>query len=162
MQHRMYHNLITMIGNLIYTLASVALLLMSLTMIGYAVSQVWQALAAGQQIIDKLLDGISLIVIAIAGFDVSKYLVEEEVLRERELRSPHEARQTLTKFMVIIVIAVSLEALVFIFGSGKEDVTTLIYPALLLGLVTLLLIGLGLYQRLSVDVEQDKNKAHQV
>jgi len=59
-------------------------------------------------------------VVAMAVFDVSRFLLEEEVFRNRELGSPTEARVTLTKFFVIISIAVSLEALVFIFDAAKK------------------------------------------
>ena len=142
-----------MSGNFIYLTAGISLVLISMVMIVYALSQAIQAIITQEQVIGKLLDGISLIIIAIAGFDVSKYLIEEEVLREKELRSSREAGQTLTKFMVIILIAISLESLVFIFAFSKEDVTTLIYPAMLLGLAALLLIGLGIYQRISVRGE---------
>ncbi|HLQ26700.1 MAG TPA: hypothetical protein VK138_12600 [Acidiferrobacterales bacterium] len=68
-----------------------------------------------------------------AGFDVSKYLMEEEVRQNRELRSAREARQTPTKFVVIIVIAIGLEALVFIFRAGSKNFADLLYPTLLIG-----------------------------
>jgi hypothetical protein len=60
-----------------------------------------------------LLDSIGLIVIAMAVFDVSKFLLEEEVFRIRDKGSLPDARERLTKFLVIIAVAVSLEALVF-------------------------------------------------
>lgn len=101
-----------------------------------------------------LLHAVAIIVIAIAVFDVAKFLLEEEVVRhERELRSVREARQTLTKFTVIILIAVMLHSLVFIFEAGSSDITTLLYPASLLVAGVLLLVGMGLYQRLSLETE---------
>jgi len=139
----------------VYALTSLALLVISLVMIGYALWEVWLAMHLARAMINTMLDAIGLIVIAIAVFDVSKYLMEEEVFRrQRELSSPREARQTLTKFLVIIIIAVSLEALVFIFGAGSSDIETLIYPTLLLVAAVFLVIGLGWYQRLSLDTEQ--------
>ncbi len=110
------------------------------------------------KLVVTLLDSVGLTVIAIAVFDVVKYLMEEEVLRDRELRSPKEARQTLTKFLVIICIAVSLESLVFIFGAGRTHVDLLIYPTVLLAVTVLLIVGLGLYQRLSLDSEKKKTE----
>ncbi|MEC7838809.1 MAG: hypothetical protein VX777_02075 [Chlamydiota bacterium] len=100
-----------------------------------------------------LLDFVGYLIISVAIFDVGRYLLEEEVFRERELRSPKEARQSLTKFMVIIVIAVTLEALLSVIRAGTKDVSLLIYPAALFLVATLLLIGLGLFQRLSVAAE---------
>lgn len=145
-------------STLIYAFVSLSLLVISLSMVGYALWEVWVAFGANLNVIRKLLDAIGLIVIAMAVFDVSKYFLEEEVLRDRELRSAQEARETLTKFLVIITIAVSLEALVFIFDSGKEDIKLLLYPTLLLAVSVLLVVGLGFYQRLSMVAEIEKDK----
>lgn len=142
------------VSHLIYTLVSLSMLAISLLMIGRGLWEVWHAFSVGGDIVKKLLDAIGLIVISMAVFDVAKYFLEEEVLRDRELRSAREARETLTKFLVIITIAVSLEALVFIFGAGKEKVSLLLFPTLLLVAVVLLIIGLGLYQRLSLITER--------
>lgn len=143
----------------VYTVASGVLLAMSVTMIAYGVWEVWAAIRAAAHVVQTMLDAIGLIVVAVAVFDVAKYLMEEEVLRDRELRSAREARETLTKFLVIISIAVSLEALVFIFGAGKRNMAELIYPTLLMAVAVLLVVGLGLYQRLSVSAEQSRKGA---
>lgn len=106
----------------------------------------------------SLLDFVGYLIISVAIFDVGRYLLEEEVFRDRELRSPKEARQSLTKFMVIIVIAVTLEALLSVIRAGTKDVSLLIYPAALFFVATLLLVGLGMFQRLSVAAEVDVQK----
>jgi hypothetical protein len=150
-------NLFNLVGILVYTIASLSLLAISLAMLAYALWEVYGAVQAGQRIIDTMLNAIGLIVIAMAGFDVSKYLMEEEVLRDRELRSASEARQTLTKFLVIIIIAISLEALVFVFRAGSKDFADLLYPTLLIGASAFLVITLGLYQRFSTEAEHRSN-----
>jgi hypothetical protein len=142
-----------LVSDVIYSIVSLSLLMISMLMVGYALWEVWHAFTTSGDVVKKLLDAIGLIVISMAVFDVAKYFLEEEVLRDRELRSAREARETLTKFLVIISIAVSLEALVFIFGAGKEDVSLLLFPTLLLGASVLLVVGLGLYQRLSLTAE---------
>lgn len=143
------------ISDVIYSIVSLSLLTISILMVGYALWEVWHAFKTSGDVVKKLLDAIGLIVISMAVFDVAKYFIEEEVLRDRELRSAREARETLTKFLVIISIAVSLEALVFIFGAGKQDVELLLFPTLLLGAAVLLVVGLGLYQRLSLTAEHE-------
>lgn len=150
-------NVVFGIANAVYTIISLTLALISVAMVTYAVWEVWIAIAAGAEIIGKILDAIGLIVVAVAVFDVAKYLMEEEVLRDRELRSAREARRTLTKFIVIITIAVNLEALVFIFGAGSTDISTLLYPTALLTAGTLMVIGLGIFQRLSVSAENESD-----
>lgn len=143
----------TIFGSAVYGLFCLCLLTISLAMVGYALWGVAVAVMAGSGVIESLLDAIGLIVISIAVFDVSKYLLEEEILRGRRLRSLRDARQTLTKFFVIITIAVTLEALVFVFGAGREDKSMLLYPTLLLMVSVLLVVGLAVFQKLSVDTE---------
>lgn len=100
-----------------------------------------------------ILDFIGYLIISVAIYDVGRYLLEEELLRSRELRSPKEARQSLTKFMVIIVIAITLEALLNVIRAGATDIQMLLYPSLLFFVATTLLVALGLYQKLSVSAE---------
>ncbi|GCB02157.1 N-linked glycosylation glycosyltransferase PglG [Sulfuriferula multivorans] len=73
--------------------------------------------------------------------------MEEEVLRDRELRSPVEARRTLTRLMVIICIAVSLETVVYLSTAGKDRIQNLIYPAILLLNAVAVRVGLSTYQK---------------
>jgi uncharacterized membrane protein YczE len=102
-----------------------------------------------------LLEAIGYVVIAVAVFDVAKYFVEEEVIRGREMRIPSEARRSLTKFISTIVIAVFIEALVMVFREGGKDVSRILYPAAILLIGILIVLGLGVYQRLSAIVEQE-------
>jgi hypothetical protein len=67
------------------------------------------------------------------------------------VKSPAKQRETLIKFLVIISIAVTLEALVFIFDAGKKNISLLIYPTFLLIAAVLLVVSLGVYQKLSRD-----------
>ena len=152
------NSLAMMLGRVVYLLVSIALMLISLCMMGVACYDVWAALHDQTRLVIALLDAIGFIVIAMAVFDVSKFLMEEEVFKNRELGSPREARVMLTKFLVIISIAVSLEALVFIFDSARKDITLLIYPTFLLLAVVFLVVGLGIFQKLS-DKEPDAKQS---
>jgi putative Mn2+ efflux pump MntP len=102
-------------------------------------------------------------VIAMAVFDVAKYFIQEEVIRGREMRHVSEARRSLTKFVSTISIAVFIEGLIIVFSTSKDNVSQMLYPTALLLTAILIVVGLGVYQRLSADVEnkverQSKNK----
>jgi hypothetical protein len=114
-----------------------------------AVAQGWDKSGAG------FLDAIGYVVIAVAVFDVAKYFVEEEVIRGREMRIASEARRSLTKFVSTIVIAVFIEALVMVFRESSKDVTRILYPGAILFVGILMILGLGVYQRLSAIVESE-------
>ncbi|MFP5212981.1 MAG: hypothetical protein ACLGPL_06340, partial [Acidobacteriota bacterium] len=107
----------------------------------------------------SLMTAVGLVVLALAVFDVGKYLMEEEVLRHRELKEPAEARENVTKFLTILIIALGLEALVYVFKVGRSDyggessLEQLIYPTMLIVAVAVLLVALGWYQRQSVSAE---------
>ncbi len=143
------------VGIAIYILASFILTLYALGMIFTSGFQIYQSLKTGHSLLDSMLDGVSLLVISIAVLDVGKYFFEEEVYRSRELRTAKEARRTLTKFLVIILIAILLEILVYIFESGTEHMAMLLYPAILLFAASFLVIALGIYQRLSIFTEKE-------
>lgn len=132
---------------------ALVLALFALTLSVYGIGQSVYALIHWQDFGAVILRGVGYIVISIAVFEVAKYLIEEEVMRGREMRSPAEARRSLTKFISTISIAVFLEGLVTVFRVSHENVTQLIYPALVLIVAISLILGLGLFQRLSAGVE---------
>lgn len=154
MSEELTHKIVNAVTNFMYILASAALLVISILLIGFSLWEVGHAIYNRQPYIDASLDAIGLIVISMAVFDIAKYLYDEQIVRNLELRSAREARQTLTKFLVIIIIAVCLEALVFIFRTGTTNMSELIYPTGLLVASVFLVVGLGWYQSLSAGVEK--------
>jgi hypothetical protein len=146
-------NLFGWMGRVVYGLVSICLGFISLTMMGVAIWGVWISVHEKTLLVTALLDAIGLIVIGTAVFDVSKFLWEEDVLKSNEAKSHSKQRRSLLKFLAIISIAVSLESLVFIFDTGKKDIAMLIYPTFLLIAAVLLVVSLGVYQKLSRDGE---------
>lgn len=137
-----------------FGLIAAVLALFGMVMIGYGVGQTVYAVFVWDDVGLALLRGVGYMVIAIAVFEVAKYFVEEEVVRRRQMRAPTDARRSLTNFISTISIAVFLEGLVIVFYVSQQDVTALIYPSLLLLTATGMILGLGLYQRMSATVEE--------
>ena len=145
--------IITRIG---FALAAIFLMLLAVALIGVAIWEIAGSYFNKLEGFSKsLLDAVGYTIIAIAVFDVGKYLLEEEAIRAREMRRAAEARRSMTKFVSTIVIAVLLEALVAVFEAGKQDVKLMVYPTVLLLAGVALIVGLGIYQRLSASVERD-------
>lgn len=144
-------NISDWIGRFVYGLISLSLGAISLTMMGVALWDIWVSGHERTLLVTALLNAIGLIVIGMAVFDVSKFLLEEEVFSSSSTKSPEKQRGALSKFFIIIAIAVSLEALVFIFDAGSKDIRTLIYPTFLLLAAVLVVVGLGVYQKLTRD-----------
>ena len=111
---------IRILSNFAYTVGCACLYLISLWIIAAAIISIVRDLSTSVFTVYKLLDEVALIVFSIAVIDVSKYLIVEEVLKGHD-RSPKEARRAFTKFITIIVTALSLEALVITIESVKTD-----------------------------------------
>jgi hypothetical protein len=159
-------------SKLIYFAMAIILMLFAVSLVVLAAWGLGADVLMGQGGIFPLLHSVGLLIVSVAIFDVGKFIIEEEVLRERELRSIREARQSLTKFMTLIIIAISLEALVLIFEAKQERIQSLLYPGLLLLGVVSMLIGLGVFQWLSSkadslrpwdsqEIEQESEQARQ-
>ncbi len=139
----------TLFTRILYTVIAFTLLAAAILLIGVAVWRTGTGYWTGENALETMLDGIGLIIIAVAVADVGKFLYEEEVLSNREMRRPAEARGSLTKFMSIMIIALSLESLVLIAKTSRETMGNIVYPGLLVFLAVTALVGLGLFQKLS-------------
>jgi uncharacterized membrane protein len=149
-------NIMDYISRGVFGLASAVLMLIALALSIYSAGLIVTALAGSWKDAGmELLGAIGYVVIAVAVFDVSKYFVEEEVIRGREMRMASEARRSLTKFVSTISIAVFIEGLVMVFRESNKDVTMVLYPAVILCMGILTILGLGVYQRMSAHVEAE-------
>lgn len=141
-------------SRLAFGLVAVVLACFGIATTAYGIGQTLYAVYLWEDIGLALLRGVGYLVISIAVFEVAKYFVEEEVVRRRQMRTPTDARRSLTNFISTIAIAVFLEALVIVFYVSQNDVSTLIYPSALLLTAVGMILGLGLYQRMSAAVEE--------
>ncbi|MCV9937614.1 GNAT family acetyltransferase [Boseaceae bacterium BT-24-1] len=139
----------TLFSRLLYSAIAGVLLLAAVLLMAVAISQTFTGFWTGEGALDTMLDGIGLVIIAVAVADVGKFLFEEEVIADRELRRPAEARGSLTKFMTIIIVALSLESLVLITKAARDKPADILFPALLMLVAVAALVGLGLFQKLS-------------
>jgi hypothetical protein len=144
------------IASAVLMLIAFALSIFSAGLIVTALKGPWAEAGAG------LLESIGYVVIAMAVFDVAKYFVEEEVIRGREMRLASEARRSLTKFVSTIVIAVFIEGLVLVFRQSSQDIALILYPVTVLFTGILIILGLGVYQRLSAGVESQVDASDKI
>ncbi len=142
------------VSAIVFAIASVSLGLLALALIGLGAHDMYKALTTPDgKMKNAVLSAVGYVIIAIAVFDVAKFLMEEEVFNGRERRIASEARRSLTKFISTIAIAIFLEALVIVFRVSADQVEQIVYPTMLLVAGTLLILGLGVFQRLSATVE---------
>ncbi len=145
-----------------FLVATIALLVSAFFLVGFAVWEIVGSIIARDlnrlDRVGQTLDGIGLMIIGFAVVEAGTFIAEEELFRKRELRSTRESRRSITKFITIIVIAASLEALVMVFKSSREQISAVIYPAALFASAMLALVALGIYQWFSSRVEDETDE----
>src|SRR3546814_13736696 len=92
---------VEILTRVVSALVSFLLMLLAAALVVYAGQQIMDAILSGNaDARTALLNGVGYTIIAVAVFDVAKYLLEEEVVRARELRHAGEARRSLTTFQI--------------------------------------------------------------
>ena len=95
--------------------------------------------------IKDVFEATILLTLSLAIFDLSKTLIEEEILgrhKEHNISGPHK---TMVRFLGSIIIALSIEALMLVFKFAITDPDKLLYAIFIMGGVSLLLISLAVY-----------------
>ena len=142
-----------------FALAVAFLTVLAIVLLGWAVWEVGDALLHGEVL--GILDSAGLVIVGFAIIETARFIAEEELVRRRELHSATEARRSLTKFITIIVIAISLEALVMVFEAGRTDLAEAVYPALLIFAAMFALVALGLFQWLSSRIAAQSDRTEE-
>ena len=156
------HKITTWITTILYCCASLSLILASFSLVGISFYELFDSVLITGPVNKDIIQSITYTVIAIAVCDVGRYLIEEEVEQEKKLHSPAEARRTVTRFMVVVAIALSLEGLVGVFEMGNKDIRGVLFPLAIALSAVVVLIGLGVYQRLSAGIETKLQKAEEL
>lgn len=137
-----------------FVFAAVSLMAVATILVGYGPVSLGLALFRGETLGAAVLDSLGYMILALAVFDVAKYLYDEEVKRGREMRQAAETRRSLTKFITIVIIAVLMDSLVNVSKAAAIGQGQLIYPSALIIAGVALLVGLGVFMRLSATTEE--------
>jgi len=91
--------------------------------------------------------------LALSIFDLSKTILEEEVLMHKDIFRHSSTRRTITRFISAILIAVSIEALLLMFKSTLGDGSHLVEAVWMMLAAVGLLAGLGFYVYMGAKAE---------
>ena len=128
----------------------------SLVLIAIAASFGWHALANGLNVgvAQEIIEAIGLIAVAVVALQIAQTIVEEEIIREADVSAPTRVRRYLSRFLVVIVIALAVEGLVATFKALHDDLSQLPYAASIVISVAVLLAGWGVFIRLNRAAEE--------
>ena len=131
----------------------------SFALIGFAGLQLWEGFQPIRNVslpmrVNAVLEGIALLTVAVAALELGQTLVEEEVQREAHMSAPTRVRRFLSRFMVVLVVALSIEALVTAFRFSQDNPTHLAYAAAIGLMAAALLAAWGVFIRFNSSAEK--------
>jgi len=116
----------------------------------------WIALVGGldRAAAQGVIEAVGLLAAAVVALQIAQTITEEEVIRDAHISAPTRVRRFLSRFLVVVIVALAIEGLVATFKSIHEDVAQLPYAAGLLAAVGVLLAGWGVFIRLNRYAEE--------
>src|SRR4051812_11570342 len=137
----------------------VMFLLSSAALIVVAALQFWhgiQFFAEGPLTarLNAVLESIALLTVAVAALELGQTILEEEVLRESHMSAPTRVRRFLSRFMVVLVVSLSIETVVLVFRVSQEHPEQLPYVACVGLTAAALLIAWAVFIRLNRSAEE--------
>ena len=147
-----------------YVLIVALFFISAMTLVVFSVGELWGAIRPAQEVAMQarfvaVLECIGLLTIAVAALELGQTILEEEVLRSSSISAPTRVRRFLSRFIVVVVVALSIECLVAVFEFIHES-PELLPQAASVGLAAAaLLAAWGVFVRLNIAAETLEPKA---
>lgn len=144
-----YNSLHDKINRVIYFFGSTALALVSIALItygGFVFFKLMFSLSSSDFLHDIFRSIIS-ITLGLAIYDLAKQIFEHEVIFQSFHKSDDKQYKVLGKFLISIIIALSIETLMVVFKIALEDVSNMISAFYLLIGTTAMFVGLGYFYK---------------
>lgn len=134
---------------LLFTLGAIFLIIVG-AQLGWDALHADNGLAAAQEVIEA----IGILAAAVVALQIAETIVEEEVVRDADISAPTRVRRFLSRFFVVVVVALAIEGLVATFHAVHEDISELLYVAALVSSVGILLAAWGIFVHLNRSAEE--------
>src|SRR6478735_11987841 len=116
----------------------------------------WQALSEGltAEAAQQIIEAIGLLAAGVLALQIAQTVTEEEVVREAHVSAPTRVRRFLSRFFVVLMVALAIKGMVATFKAIHEQPSHLVYAAAILFATATLLAAWGLFIRLNVAAEE--------
>ena len=148
--------LLTRLFRLAHALMAVLFAAGALMLITIAARTGWLAFTSGLDGAAALgiIEAVGLLAAAVVALQIAETIFEEEVIRDADISAPTRVRRFLSRFFVVVVVALAIEGLVATFKALHEDAAQLPYAASLLVAVGVLLAAWGGFVHLNRAAEE--------
>ncbi|HEV7815832.1 MAG TPA: hypothetical protein VGP06_12120 [Janthinobacterium sp.] len=101
-----------------------------------------------------IIEAVGILAGAVVALQIAETILKEEVIRDVDISAPTRVRRYMSRFFVVVVVALAIEGLVATFRAVHEDLSQLLYAASLLAAVGILLAAWGVFIRLNRSAEE--------
>jgi hypothetical protein len=131
----------------------------AVTLVIFSIGELWGAIRPSGEVsmhqrFVAVLECIGLLTIAVAALELGQTILEEEVKRSTPISAPTRVRRFLSRFIVVVVVALSIECLVAVFQFIHDAPEKLPHAAAVGFAGAALLAAWGLFVRLNVAAEE--------
>lgn len=129
------------------------------SLIFFAVTELWQGINPFKELpiedrFSAVLESIGLLTIAVVAIELGQTVLEEEIQRQAQVSAPTRVRRFLSRFLVVIIVALSIECLVAVFELVHKDPSQLPQAASIGIAAGVLLIAWGVFIRMNRSAEE--------
>ena len=141
----------------VYSSVAFLFFMAGLSLIWAAVKNLWNGIA-GLPDVSAVIESLGTLAVALVALEISQTVVEEEIVRRAQVSAPTRVRRYLSRFLVVIVVALSIKYLVAVirFLEGESG---LLWEAASIGVSAAAILaawGLFIYfNRAAEDVEPE-------
>lgn len=128
----------------------------ALMLIAIAARMGWVAFIGGLDgaAAQAIIEAVGLLAAAVVALQIAETIFEEEIVRDADISAPTRVRRFLSRFFVVVVVALAIEGLVATFRALHEDPSQLPYAASILVGTGALLAAWGLFVYLNRSAEE--------
>lgn len=140
--------------------------LCGVALLGFAANEIWHALNPmnDTEMRDRfvqILEAIGLLTISVAAFELGQTILEEEVQRNANMSAPTRVRRFVSRFMVVVIVSLSIECLVAVFQLVHKSPELLPHAATIGLAAAVLFAAWGWFIRENVAAEKLEPQAMQ-
>lgn len=140
----------------VHALIAILFACAGLMLIVFATRMGWSAFTGemGPGAAQRIIEAIGLLAASVVAVQIAQTIAEEEVIRGAHVSGPTRVRRFLSRFFVVVVVALAIEGLVATFRAMHEEPKQLLYASALLIGVAAVLAGWGVFIRMNRDAEE--------
>jgi 4-amino-4-deoxy-L-arabinose transferase-like glycosyltransferase len=136
-----------------FTVIVVLLACCAIALIAFSGIKLWHSVLPSDALtlanrFDLILDCIAMLTIAMASMELAHTVVEEEFNSEARLNASARARRVLSRFLVVVIVSLSIESLVAVFKLVDDDPSRISEGAYIAFAAAALLAAWGFFIRM--------------